>query len=102
MLKAFVIMFVIGLILGIILTVANKYFHVEVDKRYDDLLNMLPGYNCGACGYAGGSGMVNALLNKETDTLQCAPCKAEQRKAIIEYLESEAGPDGETLKIKSI
>ena len=102
MIKAFSIMFVIGLVLGALLMIANRFFAVVEDKRYEEVLNMLPGYNCGACGYAGCSGMVNAMLNRETDTLQCAPRKAEQRKAIVDYLNSEPGPDGEKLKVKSI
>ncbi|MDO5439694.1 MAG: (Fe-S)-binding protein [Erysipelotrichaceae bacterium] len=102
MLKVFLIMFAIGMCLGILLMIANKVFAVKQDGRFEKALSMLPGYNCGACGFPGCSGMVAALLSGDSGTLQCKPCKPEQRKAIVEYLNTEPGPDGKTLNIKSI
>ncbi len=102
MLNAFIVMLVLGAILGLILAVASKIFEVQVDEREATVTAMLPGYNCGSCGYPGCSGLASALVNKETDTLNCKPCKAEQRSKIVEYLNSTPGPDGEVLKVKSI
>ena len=102
MIKVFLIMFIIGLALGLILVIAGKYLAVKEDKRFEKALSMMPGYNCGARGYPGCNGMINALLSKETDVLQCAPCKPEQRQAIVDYLNSEEGPDGDKLNIKTI
>ena len=100
--KVFVIMFMIGAVLGAVLMLANRFLAVKEDKRQEKALEMLPGYNCGACGYPGCSGMIAALLSKETDTLQCAPSTPEQRQAIVDYLNSEEGPDGDKLNIRSI
>ncbi|MBR2578182.1 MAG: electron transporter RnfB [Erysipelotrichaceae bacterium] len=102
MIKVFVIMFVIGALLGAALMLANRFLAVREDKRQEEALKMLPGYNCGACGYPGCSGMIAALLNKETDTLQCTPSTPEQRQAIVDYLNSSESPDGEKLHVKSI
>ena len=42
-----------GMMAGILLTVAAKVFHVEVDERIEKIGEALPQANCGACGYAG-------------------------------------------------
>ena len=43
----------LGLIFGLLLTLANKVFEVPSDPRRDAVRNCLPGANCGGCGYAG-------------------------------------------------
>ena len=43
----------LGLIFGLVLAAASKVFYVETDPRLDQLQEVLPGANCGGCGYAG-------------------------------------------------
>ena len=43
---------VIGLLGAAILVVAAHFMHVEEDPRVGEVLGVLPGANCGACGYA--------------------------------------------------
>ena len=102
MLNVILAMFILGFILGLILFLANQIFKVVEDKRVDEVTKLLPGYNCGTCGYPGCKGMAEALVNKETDTITCRPSKPEKRQAIIDYLANTVGPDGKTIKIKSI
>lgn len=52
----------LGLIFGLILALASKVFAVEEDPRKDLLLEIMPGANCGACGFAGCSAYVDAVL----------------------------------------
>ena len=96
------IMFILGAAMGLILYIASKVFFVAVDERIEKTTSMLPGYNCGSCGYPGCSGLATALINGETDVVSCKPCKPDQRAAIVEYLNSSVGPNGETLKVKSL
>lgn len=102
MLNAVLVMLAIGAILGLVLSIASKVFYVKVDEREEKVTTMLPGYNCGSCGYPGCNGLASALVNKETEVVGCRPCKPDQRQAIVDYLNSTPGPDGETLKVKSI
>jgi RnfABCDGE-type electron transport complex B subunit len=44
---------VLGLGFGTILAVAGKKFAVEVDERIEKINDILPGANCGGCGYTG-------------------------------------------------
>ena len=101
MIPAALTMLVIGALLGVMLDVASKVFHVELDEREAKVTEMLPGYNCGGCGYPGCSGLAAALIGKETDTVSCKPCKADRKKEIVDYLNSTPGPDGECLKVKA-
>ncbi len=52
-LTALVVVGVVGLILGIFLGIASIVFQVEVDEREEAVLGVLPGNNCGGCGYPG-------------------------------------------------
>jgi len=65
----------IGVICGTLLSIASKVMHVEVDERILEIQDVLPGTNCGACGFPGGcSGYANALIaNKKVKTNLCPP-----------------------------
>ena len=102
MLNVIIVMLLLGCAMGLILYIASVAFHVEEDEREATVTGMLPGYNCGSCGYPGCSGLAKSLVSGETDTVNCRPCKPEQRQAIVDYLNSTPGPNGETLKVKSI
>ena len=59
-----------GLVGSVILVIASKRLAVEEDERLADLVDMLPGANCGSCGYAGCEAYAHALL-------EGAPCNAQ-------------------------
>ena len=42
-----------GLIIGVLLGFAGKAFEVQVDEKEVKVRSLLPGSNCGGCGYAG-------------------------------------------------
>ena len=75
MVAAIVMMLVLGAVLGLGLGIADKYLKVEVDERVEKVTEMLPNYNCGGCGYAGCSGLAQALVSGEIQTVSCRPCK---------------------------
>ncbi|MDO4501412.1 MAG: (Fe-S)-binding protein [Erysipelotrichaceae bacterium] len=100
MLSAMLVMLVIGAVLGAILSIASVVFHVEVDKREEAVTSMLPGYNCGACGYPGCSGLAHSMVEGEVTTFNCKVAKPEKKQEIIDYLANTPGPDGNTVTIK--
>ena len=59
----------IGAVLGIVLSIADTVFKVEVDERIERVTALLPGYNCGACGFPGCNGLATALVEREVDTV---------------------------------
>lgn len=100
MLNAILMMLVLGAILGLGLGVASKFLHVEPDERVDVVSGMLPGYNCGGCGYPGCNGFATAMVEGDTDEFKCKPCKPDQKAKIIAYLKDNPGPDGKAINIK--
>lgn len=84
--KAIVLMLVLGGILGGALAFASIKFYVKEDTRVEDLIALLPGYNCGACGNPGCAGMARQLVDGTGVPEQCKPSKPEQRERIKEYL----------------
>ena len=65
-----------GILAGVLLTVASKVFHVEVDERVEKIGNSLPQANCGACGFAGCADYADAIVNNNASTnLCCTPKK---------------------------
>jgi RnfABCDGE-type electron transport complex B subunit len=59
---AVIVLGAIGLIAAIVLFVASKKFAVYEDPRLAQVSELLPGANCGGCGFAGCSGMADALV----------------------------------------
>jgi RnfABCDGE-type electron transport complex B subunit len=53
---------VLGMAMSIILGLAAKVFYVYVDPRIENILDALPGANCGGCGYAGCSDYAEAIV----------------------------------------
>ena len=64
----------IGLVLGLGLAIASKVMAVPVDEKAEAITEVLPGANCGACGFSGCAGYAAALSSGKTDqTNLCAP-----------------------------
>ena len=100
MINALIIMLILGGVLGLILGISSKVFHVEVDTREEEVTSRLPGYNCGACGFPGCSGLAHALVNKEVENFPCKIIAEDKKALIIDYLKNTPGPNGETVEIK--
>ena len=52
----------LGVLAAVILYVVAQKFKVYEDPRIDTVESMLPGANCGGCGYPGWRGMADALV----------------------------------------
>lgn len=62
-----------GATLGAVLGVASRYLAVEADPLEAELLELLPGSQCGQCGYVGCSQAAEALANGEASVTLCRP-----------------------------
>ena len=60
-----------GLIAGLLLSVASKFFAVKVDERVTQLREQLPGANCGACGCAGCDEYASKMAAGEAEPNLC-------------------------------
>lgn len=84
---AVIVLAILGVIFGILLPIFSVVFKVKEDPRIEEVTKMLPGYNCGSCGFAGCQQMAEALVKGEEKTVaKCRPSKAEVKEAIMKYL----------------
>ena len=77
--------------MALVLVVANKKLWVYEDPRIDEVEEMLPLSNCGACGTAGCRPFAEALIAGEIEPAKCTVNSPEMNEAIADYLGVEAG-----------
>lgn len=86
-----VVMLVLGLALAAMLAAANKKLYVYEDPRIDEVEEMLPAANCGACGFAGCRAFAEAVIRGEATPGQCTASSADAVEEIASYLGVDAG-----------
>lgn len=71
---AIAIVALIGLIIGLGLSIASTYMAVPTDERVEQLTAAMAGINCGACGYANCEAYATAIASgEETRLTLCSP-----------------------------
>ena len=68
-----VILGITGVLMGLFLAFASKKFEVEVDPKVEAILAILPGANCGACGFPGCAGYATGVALEGAKMTLCAP-----------------------------
>lgn len=58
-----VILTVTGIVMALAIGLVAKYFGTEVSPKAEKLLELLPGANCGGCGFAGCADYVQAMVS---------------------------------------
>lgn len=86
---------VLGGLFGVILGAAERKFAVETDPRIDSLIEILPGANCGSCGYPGCSAYAEAVAAGEAPLDACTPGGAQVEQAIARIMGKEVGESKE-------
>ena len=82
---------VLGALLAVVLYFVAQKFKVEEDPRIDEVEKMLPGANCGGCGFAGCRAMSEALVkNDNIDSLYCPVAGGDVMKSIAGFLGKSA------------
>jgi len=61
----------LGFVFGAGLSLASKKFAVETDPRIEEIREVLPGANCGACGYPGCDGLAAAIVEGRAEVDAC-------------------------------
>lgn len=81
----------VGMTFGALIALANAKLRVEEDPRLDDLTDLLPGANCGACGFAGCRAFAEAVIKGETPPATCTVMSSDEREDVASYLGVDAG-----------
>ena len=79
----------LGLVLGAGLGFAGKKFAVEVDERVELVNSLLPGANCGGCGFPGCEQLAVAMVEGRAANNACPPAGADGAAKIAEALGQE-------------
>ena len=82
---------VAGLAIGLLLGVAAKAFAVDVNEKEAEVREVLPGNNCGGCGFAGCDALAKAIAAGEAPTNACPVAGPEKAKIISKIMGVDAG-----------
>lgn len=104
---AFIIVGVLGLLLGLGLAIADKKLAIEKDEKLVALEEAMPGANCGGCGFAGCTAYADAVYKGEAEPGLCSPggaalaakmgeilgVKVEAKERMVAYVFCRGGKD---------
>ncbi len=62
---------ILGLVLGYLLGLASRYLKVEGNPLQAEIEELLPGSQCGKCGYPGCSAAADAIANSQAEITIC-------------------------------
>ncbi len=81
-----------ALLLGIVIVITSRIFAVPVNERLETVKGILPGANCGACGFTGCEGYAQSLADGNPDCSRCPVGGAEVARELAGFL-GLASPD---------
>ena len=76
----------LGLVLGFIIGLCNKFLCINNNHLVDEIYDLLPKINCGICGNPSCMKMAEELVKKQAFISSCKPCKFENKILIDEKL----------------
>lgn len=83
---AVLFMVALGVILATVIALALRKLYVYEDPRIDEVEEMLPHANCGACGYPGCRAFAEATVKGEASPSKCTVNSKEGNEAIAKFL----------------
>lgn len=82
-LTAVLVLGLTALVLGLVLYAVSVKFKVQEDPRVGQITELLPGANCGGCGFPGCAAFAEACVKQDSmDGLRCSVCTSEVMQQI--------------------
>jgi Na+-translocating ferredoxin:NAD+ oxidoreductase subunit B len=81
----------VGLTFGALIALTHRKMWVYEDPRIDGVNELLPGANCGACGYAGCRAFAEATVTGVAKPALCTVMGEDMREDVAAYLGVDAG-----------
>jgi electron transport complex protein RnfB len=91
LLAAVVSLTILGTVFGLLLGVAARYLKVEGNPLVAEIEQLLPGSQCGQCGYPGCTGAAQALAEGSAPVTLCPP----GGRALAQALAAKLGVDAD-------
>lgn len=88
---AAIFMVALGVVLAIIISIANKKLFVYEDPRIDEVDDMLPQAQCGACGVPGCHPFAEAVVSGEKNPSECTVNTPEGNAEIAAFMGVDMG-----------
>ncbi len=85
-LPAVLFMVGLGVLLAAVIAMAVRKLYVYEDPRIDDVEEMLPAVNCGACGYPGCRAFAEAVVKGDAPPSKCTVNPPEANQEIADFL----------------
>ncbi len=79
-------------LLGVILAIASRVFAVHTDERVEKITELLPGANCGGCGYSGCAALAEAIVAGKAPVNACNSVSTENLEEIGAVMGVKAEP----------
>ena len=81
----------VGLTFGALIALANSKLKVWEDPRIGSVNDLLPGVNCGACGFAGCRAFAEGVVGGDIAPAECTVASELDREDIANFLGVDAG-----------
>ncbi len=82
MFQSIIMMGGLGIAIGTVLVIASKAFYVYEDPKVVAIDDVLPGANCGGCGFPGCNANAQAVVDGESDVNSCVAAGSDVAMAI--------------------
>ncbi len=73
-----------ALVLSIIIVFLDS--KLAINNKEQNFIDLLPGYNCGACGFGSCSGMAKKMCENINNYKKCRPLKGDKLKKMEDYV----------------
>ena len=81
----------LGLLFGVLISIAHARLYVWEDPRIEEVTGMLPGANCGACGFAGCHDFATAVVGGAAIPAGCTVMSDDARSDVAAFLGVDVG-----------
>lgn len=81
----------VSIVLAAVISLCYLKLRVWEDPRIDAVAHMLPGANCGACGFPGCRGLAEQIVTRQAKPASCTVSTQDGRDDIAEYMGIDAG-----------
>lgn len=88
-----------AIIIGALILIVSKVFHVDMDEKVTKILENLAGANCGGCGCSGCAGFADKLAKGEGELSACHVTAPEKKAEIAALLGIELKDEERTVAV---